>query len=185
MAIEIEVKARIKDRAALVEKLAAMSCILSEPVVQDDTVYVENVGSLNLFMVNKVFLRIRIIDDAKVILTAKQSKDKAARNLIKLEHEVSVDSAEEARAMLIMMGYREAVHVRKSRQVATYGNYEICIDEIDDLGSFIEVEAMGDESRALEIQDKLWQFLHSLDISPRDKITKGYDILMLEQNSRR
>lgn len=181
MAIEIEVKARIKDRAALVEKLTSMSCILSEPVVQDDTVYVENIGSTEMFMINKVFLRIRVIDDTKVILTAKQSKDKAARNLIKREHEVEVSSAEEARAILTMMGYQPAVRVRKSRQTATYGNYEICVDEIEGLGSFVEVEAMGSESQALEVQDKLWQFLYSLDISPRDKITKGYDILMLEK----
>ncbi len=181
MAIEIEVKARIKDKAALLQKLSGLGCVLSEAKTQDDMVYVEKTGTLEEFLSNKVFLRIRVQNGSKVILTAKKPKNKTDGNLIKREHEVVVDSADEARGILSLMGYQETVRTIKSRQSAHYGEYEICLDDIEGLGSFIEVEAMGDDANAEKTQEKLWEFLSSLGVSPEDKVNKGYDILMLEK----
>lgn len=183
MAIEIEVKAKVLDKKALMQKVSALGCTFSNPTSQDDTVYVKNTGSLETFLSNDAFLRIRIQGDGKTILTAKKPKNKSAENLIKREHEVTVNSAEEARCILELMGYQEAVRVRKTRRIAEYGDYEICLDDIEGLGSFVEVEAMGRESDAEKTQKDLWEFLKKLDISPVEKISKGYDILMLEKSS--
>lgn len=179
--LEIETKALIRDREALVAKLAEAGCELSEPKRQDDTVYVQNTGDLATFLDNDVFLRIRIQDDGKVVLTAKKPIRKAGDVLVKHEHEVIVSSADEARAMLELMGYCAAVRTVKVRRIGHAGEYEACIDDIEGLGSFIELEKMGEKEDAERIQSDMRAFLSSLGVAPEDVVTKGYDVLMLEK----
>jgi len=179
--MEIEVKAKLRDRAAVVKKLAALGCVFSDIKTQDDMVWVEKTGSLDDFLSNKVFLRIRVQNGEKVIMTAKSPKAKQGdESLIKKEHEVMVDSAEEARNILSMLGLKEAVRVVKKRQTAHCDGYEICMDDIEGLGAFIELEKIAEENDVAKIQDEMSIFLKKLGVSSEDRIRKGYDILMLE-----
>jgi adenylate cyclase class 2 len=163
-------------------KLVALECVFSSPKMQDDMVWVEKTGSLDVFLSNSVFVRIRIQDGSKVILTAKRSKEKTgAASLVKREHEVVVDSAEEVRGILQLMGLQEAVRVTKTRQTTTCNGYEVCIDDFEGLGSFIELEKIASTDKAADIQDEMMKFLETLGIAPENRIMKGYDILMLEK----
>lgn len=183
--MEIEIKAKLRDAEAVAEKLRVLGCVFSEPKTQDDMVWVQNVGPLEVFLANPVFLRIRVQNGEKVILTAKKSKSNLAGeagNLVKREHEVVVDSAEEARGILEMLGLQEAVRTIKTRRTAQYKDYEICLDDVEDLGSFIELEKMGEEADAPRIQKEMMKFLATLDVSEGDLVHKGYDILMLEKS---
>lgn len=185
--MEIEIKAKLRDAEAVAEKLRVLGCVFSEPKTQDDMVWVENLGSLEVFLANKTFLRIRVQNSDKVILTAKKSKTDLANatgaNLVKREHEVVVDSAEEARGILEMLGLQEAVRVIKARQTTEHNGYEICLDDVEDLGSFIELEKMGEEADAPRIQKEMMNFLATLGVSEGDLVHKGYDILMLQKNA--
>jgi adenylate cyclase class 2 len=182
--MEIEIKAKLVDKDAVMAKLQALGCEFSPVKTQDDMVWVENMGDMATFLANKVFLRIRIQNGEKVIMTAKQSKtnlEGGAENLVKREHEVVVDSAEEARGILAMLGLKEAVRAVKKRQTAEHNGYEICIDDVEGLGAFIELEKIADEKDAAQIQKEMSDFLQSLGVSPEDQVHKGYDILMLEK----
>ncbi len=177
--MEIEVKAKLKDKDAIVQKLMKLGCEFSDTRIQDDMVWAKKIGSLKEFLSNDVFLRIRIQDGDKVILTIKSPKAKTGDvSLIKQEHEVVVSSAEEARSILLLLGLKEAVRIIKRRQVSHYKDYEICIDDIEDLGVFIEVEKIAEEKNAVEIQKDMFDFLVTLGVSPDDQVKKGYDILM-------
>lgn len=178
--MEIEIKAKLRDEAAVIEKLAALGCEFGAPVTQDDTVYVRTLGTLDDFLSNDVFLRIRMQNDGRVILTAKRPAKKGAEVLVKAEHEVQVNSAEEARQILGLMGYRPAVRVKKTRRKAHHGAYEICLDEIEGLGSFVELEVMGEEGEAAALQSQMFAFLQGLGVHADDQVKKGYDILMVE-----
>jgi adenylate cyclase class 2 len=180
--MEIEVKAKLKNKATVIEKLSALGCQFSNIKTQDDMVWVEKTGSLEDFLSNKVFLRIRIQNGEKVIMTAKSPKAKEGNeSLVKREHEVIVSSADEARNILSMLGLQEAVRVVKKRQTAKYRGYEICIDEIENLGSFVELEKIAETGDAAQIQKRMFEFLETLGILPEDQVKKGYDILMLER----
>lgn len=178
--LEIETKARIRDRDALLTKLAALGCELSVPKTQDDTVYVRNTGDLATFLGNEVFVRIRVQSDGHIVLTAKQPITKSPDQLIKHEHEVVVNSRDEAAAMLALMGFSPAVRTIKTRRTGHVNGYEVCFDDIDGLGTFIELELMGDEADGSRIQSEMGEFLASLGIAPEDRVSKGYDVLMLE-----
>ena len=181
--LEIETKARVRDREELIHNLSALGCELSAPTRQDDTVYVRKPGDLATFLQNDVFLRIRIQDDGTTVLTAKRPVRKAGDVLVKYEHEVLVSSADEARAMLVLMGFSEAVRVVKVRRKGYVSGYEACLDDIEGLGTFIELEQMGAQEDAERIQAEMRAFLSSLGIAPEDAVTKGYDVLMLESES--
>ena len=180
--MEIEVKAKLRDKDFVVRKLTELGCGFSDVKTQDDMVWVEKTGSLDDYLSNEVFLRIRIENGGKIILTAKSPKGKSGNDsLVKHEYEVQVDSAEEARNILALMGFQEAVRVKKNRQTTHYNGYEICLDSVEGLGSFIELEKMSDVGSAASIQEEMMAFLKPLGIAPEDQVKKGYDILMLER----
>jgi predicted adenylyl cyclase CyaB len=73
------------------------------------------------------------------------------------------------------------VRVVKKRKKTHYKDYEICLDEIENLGTFIEIEKIGNEKDADKIQKDMLDFLDKLRVSKNDIVKKGYDILMLEK----
>jgi adenylate cyclase, class 2 len=177
---EIEVKVKIDNTQAVVEKLRALGCEFSQPTVQEDTVYTRD-GSIEKFGDhNKAFLRIRVQDDTKVFFTLKKDFG-TADGLVKIEHEVAVDSVEEIQNILRELDFKSVVYCKKMRQKTHYKNYEICIDEVEDLGSFIEVEEIADSDDAPRIQKEMMDFLATISISDAGRVFKGYDLLMLER----
>ena len=175
---EIEIKARLRDKDSTMNRLKALGCIFSEPVRQEDIVYAEKIDSLDAFLSNKVWLRIRVNNGADIIFTAKGER---TTPLVATEHEVKVNSKEETQMMLSLMGYREAVRINKIRITTEYNGCEICFDEVEQLGAFIDMEKLTENGDDIKIQEELFQFFISLGINREDRVSKGYDILMLEK----
>ncbi|MFA7302722.1 MAG: class IV adenylate cyclase [Candidatus Paceibacterota bacterium] len=174
---EIEIKAILKDRAGVMARLAELDCVFSDPVHQEDRLYVEQVGTIEAFLTNKVFLRVRVNNGCEVIFTAKTRKG----DLVAMEREVKVASREQMEQILLLMGFQRFNVVRKVRQTTHYNGCEICIDEVEGLGSFIEMEKLSVDGNPQEIQEELFTFFETLGIARSDRVTKGYDILMFEK----
>ncbi len=174
---EIEVKARLKNKEQVLEKIKLLDCVLSEPIRQIDTVYAKIIGNVEEYLQNDHFVRIREKSDGKFIFTVKKPISRAV--LTKAEHETEIKDAKELEQALFLMGYQISNKVIKNRQTAHYGEFEICIDEVEKLGSFIEVEKMSDGDIDL-VRKELNEFLTSLDVSPEDEVHKGYDIMAIE-----
>jgi hypothetical protein len=47
---------------------------------------------------------------------------------------------------LNLLNFKEVVRVVKKRKKTHYKDYEICLDEIENLGTFIEIEKIGNEN---------------------------------------
>ncbi|MBP7741155.1 MAG: class IV adenylate cyclase [Candidatus Pacebacteria bacterium] len=179
---EIEVKARISNMGAMVGKLEEMGCEFSDAVTQEDVVYTEKVGSVAEFLSNSIFLRIR--EGTKgIVFTLKYNPDRQGEpDAMPIEHEIKVDSRSELEAILTFLGYTPMVTVKKTRRTGHYKNWEICLDEVEELGSFIEVEQMAEHEEDIEpIRAEIMDFLRSLEISEEDMLVKRYDIQMLER----
>ncbi len=173
---EVEVKAKLRDRETVMKKLEALGCVFEKSIIQKDTVYAKNVGTLEQFNNNDAYLRLRVKNNGKIIFTLKTGK-----NLDKLEHETEVLNGEEMHQALLVMGYKEGARVNKTRITTTYNGCEICIDKVEGLGSFIEMEKMTDGTDSEKIQKELFEFLKSLGITEDDRVFVGYDILMLSR----
>ena len=137
------------------------------------------------FLSNSIFLRIR--EGTKgIVFTLKYNPDRQGEpDAMPVEHEVRVDSRSELEAMFAFLGYKEMVTVRKTRRTAHFKNWEICIDNVEDLGSFIEVEQMAEHEEEIgPIRDSIMEFLRSLGITEEDLLAKRYDIQMIEKQKK-
>ena len=178
---EIEIKAKITDREGILSRLEGLGCALSEPVTQEDVVFAQKVGSLEEFLTNSVFLRIR--ESAKgVVFTLKYNPDRQGEpDAMPVEYEVTVSSRTELEAIFQLLGFKPMVTVKKTRRTGHYKNWEICIDEVEELGTFIEVEQMAEHDEDIEpVRDAIMEFLRSLGITESDLLAKRYDIQMIE-----
>ncbi|MFA5933235.1 MAG: class IV adenylate cyclase [Microgenomates group bacterium] len=172
---EIEVKAKAKDPKLLLKKLKKLGCKFSKAITQNDRVYNKNGKRRTGSRSGSTTLRLRQ-QNGKVLFTIKQT---LSTELDCLEREVLVSDLNQMEEAIKMMGFLEVIRVNKIRQHAKFRDFTICLDTVEGLGSFIEVEKISD-GNSQEIMNELMEFLLSLDIKVEDRVTKGYDTLMIE-----
>lgn len=171
---EIEVKAKINNTENLLAGLKNLGCNLSEPIVQNDTIFLPEGFTYDKDLKNGInFLRIRKLRN-RITFTLKQQQ---LNELDCIEKEIDINNADILKDILKLLGYHEVVQVNKVRIKCKYKDYEVCVDEVDGLGSFVEVEKMTDED-ALQVQEELFKFLQSLGVNKKDREMHGYDTLM-------
>lgn len=175
---EIEIKAKLINREKITDNLKQLGCTFEKPITQEDIIYVKNIGSMEAFRSNDVFLRIRLKNKEKILFTIKK---RMTNDLDTIEHEVEISSKTEMEQALFLMGYKEAVRVSKTRVITHHNGCEICIDDVNELGSFIEMEKLTEDGNSEVIQEELFQFFESIGIDRKDRVHSGYDILMLEK----
>lgn len=172
---EIEVKARVTNLEELEKKIEALGISLSEPIIQNDETFADNYyGNYADFQPGKNILRIRE-SNGEYIFTIKQSQK---NELDCIERETEIIDPKEFREALLLMGYKPRVQIHKVRRKAKYKDYEICLDEVKGLGSFVEVEKITDDENADKVQDELFSFLESLGVSKDNRELHGYDTLI-------
>ena len=172
---EIEVKAKLKNKKELLLKAQDLGISFGPAITQDDYTYETSLSkddpNWNIFRIRK--------QGNQTILTMKYKASSRSRD--NHERESVVDNAKEIADMLERVGYSLGVRIKKTRQTTKYKDLELCLDEIDKLGTFIEVEKLAqDDVDVDEIQNDLWQLLIQLGVNPSDRVHKGYDTLMHE-----
>lgn len=176
---EIEVKARVRNKDKLLQKAATLGISFGKVITQDDTTYEVDLPwedpNWNIFRIRK--------QADKTILTMKYKASNRSRD--NHERETVIEDAEQMADILGRLGYHFGVHLRKHRQIAKYRDLELCLDEVDELGSFVEIEKLADDDADVDaVQDELWGLLLQLGVSPEDRVHKGYDTLMYEQKAK-
>lgn len=178
---EIEIKARLHERSAVIAKLEKLGATISVPITQRDEVFGQlgaEGGGHNL-----PWLRIRTeTKDGKTrtLFTLKRS---VTGQLDSIEHETEVSDVTALEGIIAELGnYEPYSDLTKTRHKGNIGDVEICLDEIDGLGSFIEAEKLTlDDADATQVMHELWQLFDSLGIKREDEITDGYDVLMRKE----
>lgn len=170
---EIEVKIKVADLDKCVAIFENQGCVFSAPKTQDDMAYFpKELTDNDLKVLGKNFLRIRREND-RILFTLKQPQ---TNQLDCLEYELEISDAEEMENIIRELGYVPYIGITKTRREGTLKDYSICIDNVDKLGSFIELEKMTDQD-ADTVQKEMMEFLGSIGIVG-EQIHDGYDILM-------
>lgn len=80
--------------------------------------------------------------------------------------------------MLVAMGYRPTVRIRKRRCTTRLGDVTVCLDDVDGLGLFLEAEVMASESAdAIAVQRDLRARVEAFEL-PIEWVEDGYDTLV-------
>jgi adenylate cyclase class 2 len=178
---EIEIKARVKDKNKTLATLEKLGIRLGVPKKQHDVVYSRPGAKDNDPGEN--WLRVRTENDKKIIFTLKRS---VTNELDSIEHEVVVDSGAELTAIIGWLGYELFSDLTKVRQKAKFGDIEICLDEVPDLGIFIEAEKLcPDNADYQTVAKELWGLFARLNISKSQEETSGYDVLIRKKLAER
>lgn len=172
---EIEVKAKLKDKKSFLEAAKNLGIHFSDIIIQEDKTYETELPYSNP---NWNIFRLRKQDD-KVILTMKHKASSRSRD--NYEYETEVENEADTIKILERLGYTFGIGINKKRRTAKYNGFELCLDEIEQLGSFVEVEKLTDDDVDVdEIQSELWSLLSKLGIEDKHQVHKGYDTLMHE-----
>jgi len=171
---EIEIKARVADKQALVAKLKEVGVHLGEPKTQHDVVFCKP-GQQD-YEPGSIWLRIRTENGRKVTWTMKVD---TGRKLDSIEHEVDVSDGEILEKMLLQLGNECYSDLTKTRQKGRVGEIEICLDTVEGLGTYVEAEKMcADDADYATVAAELWKFLNKLGVTKADQETLGYDVLL-------
>lgn len=171
---EIEIKVKVRDEHQVLANIAKLGIKLSDPKKHHDVVFCKP-GQQD-YEPGSIWLRIRTENDTIVIWTLK--KDTGTR-LDSIEHEVEVSDGEELETMLRLMGMELYSDLTKTRRKAKYGDIEICFDQVDGLGTFIEAEKLApNDMDGDAVRRELWDLLRKIGLNPHDEVTEGYDVLL-------
>jgi adenylate cyclase, class 2 len=125
-------------------------------------------------------LRIRSLG-GQAVLTYKGPKiDKVSKTREELE--TPVDEVTTIK-ILHALGFSDAGIVRKNREVFSSGEITVCLDAVEGLGEFLEVEIVAENEKELDVsRGKLFEFLKQFDAGERDSIRTSYLEMVLEKN---
>ena len=179
--IEVEIKARINDKKEAFEKITELGGVYSHSEKQHD-IYFN--GDERDFKKTDEALRIRQIpdgDDFKKILTYKGPK-LGGETKTRKEVEVVIDDTDSMAEILVNLGYKPSAIVDKVRRVFKYDDYTITIDKLNQLGYFMEIESVIENTEDIPVvEEKIKDIFNKLDI------THGFENLsyleLLEKNN--
>ncbi len=110
----------------------------------------------------------------------KISRDIKAREEITVE--IREEDVEKLISLLENLGFKRFAEVRKTRERYELGDFKVCLDSVEGLGDFIEVELKAPGESLESATKKLREFLVKLGIKPVS-ILKSYLELLLERKS--
>lgn len=171
---EVEVKFAVPDATAVVAVLARRGIVLSEPVFQDDQAFAPLGWSFGDSKLGVSFLRLRTVDGHHWFAL----KQPGANAQDCLEYETEVADREQMHQAILRMGYWATVRVAKTRRTGQYGEVSLCLDELEGVGTFLELERMvpsGESSAG--VQDELAAFVASFGVQAQ-RTAETYDSLV-------
>ena len=171
---EIEIKARCHDKNSLIEKIVSAGAVHIETREEIDMYF--NHPQRDFAKTDEA-LRLRRIGE-KTYLTYKGPKV-SVKSKTRLEEELGVENFDSIKKIFLLLGFVEKEKVVKVRSIYHYDKIEICIDEVENLGDFIELEIKSEQIK--EAEEHLFNIANSFGLT--DFIQKSYLEMILEKKS--
>ncbi|RLI98359.1 MAG: class IV adenylate cyclase [Candidatus Aenigmatarchaeota archaeon] len=183
--MEVEVKARISDPFAVREKLESMGSVFGDTVEHKDSYFKPKGFDSRPEGPGDFILRIRskkshgAKNPASHWLTYKALTEMLG---VWVEHETPIGNPEEAMNILEGSNFVHICTLNKKRTMGSCGDFEVHIDDVEELGKFIEVaHDIDDDGEKEATQARILEFLRKLGIDDKDIERRGYGELMGEK----
>lgn len=184
--MEIEIKIRIGDVESLKKKLSGLGAVFKERVENVDQYFTSEHRD---FLATKECLRIRTLSkDRNSILTYKPpttAKMKKAKFVWKDEIEFEIKDYGGLIRILDCLGCKPIATVYKTREKFELNGFTLAIDEVKELGFFMEIEKISDDNVSYVKKD-MWKILKQLGFSKEDVEPTNYrDLVLMKQGGKR
>jgi adenylate cyclase class 2 len=158
--LEIEMKFPVADFARIREHLLAWQARPEDAVDEADHYY--NAPDRDFAKTDEAFRLRRIGSDNRITYKGpKQAGVAKTRTEIEVALEPGAAAAETFCRLLTQLGYRAVAIVRKKRLCYSFERgglaLQACLDEVDQLGQFVEIEIMAPEAKKSQAQEVLAQ----------------------------
>jgi adenylate cyclase class 2 len=184
--LEVEMKFHVDDLKALADRLAQSS--VEEPTVRRDSDQYFNAPDRDFAQTDEA-LRIRRTGDGNFVTYKGPKRDALTKTRTEIEVPLGDgDAAAEGFAqILVKLGYRPVAIVRKTRRVLHLerGGFQVqvCLDEVDGLGHFAELEIVAPEDRFEAARAVLLDLASELGLTRSER--RSYLQLLLEKSGGR
>jgi adenylate cyclase class 2 len=172
---EVEVKFRVQDACALVAALAARGIELGPEVRQDDQAYAPIGWEYGKARTGVPFARLRTVEGQHTFTVKRPAENVLSCD----EYESPVADRDQMHQAVLAMGFRATVQIGKVRRSAVIdGGTVLCVDEVDGVGTFVEVERLvPDEVLGQVVQAELARFVSTLGVEV-SQTKDSYDTLV-------
>lgn len=174
--MEVEIKAKINDLEAIKAKLKDIGASFETPKKQLDIYFMNKERDMGFFRIGDFIVRIRKCEKGK-FLTYKEITE---RRGVWKEYETKIDNIEDTDLILKGIGLREVFRINKNRVSGSLGKFSFNLDNVKELGKFIEVELIDDDGE--KAQEEIKDFFKKLGISEKQLERKGYGELWQEKH---
>ncbi|MFA6896979.1 MAG: class IV adenylate cyclase [Patescibacteria group bacterium] len=142
--IEIEIRAKIHNPDEIKKKLADLGAIWNGSKRQTDRIFGHKqfLDENNMIIEGGLSARIRTIDNKSALEFKEISREKGG-----MEINADLSDANIGIEFLEKLGFEEAFTVAKQRDFYSCKNLEIAVDDVEQLGHFVEIEKMIDFGR--------------------------------------
>lgn len=170
---EVEVKVPA-DLATIRNRLDALGAEHVDTVEQSDTYYD---APHRDFAATDEALRIRTetsTDEAPVSKVTYKGPLVEAESKTREEFESAVEDGEAMEGILDGLGFEPAATVRKDREFYVFDAYTVTLDDVVDVGEYVEVEREVETADVEAARQGAFQILRELRLDPDDQIRTSY-----------
>lgn len=166
----IEIKARLRDRAALLEVLAELGAARISGSVQVDTYFTVPAGRL----------KVRQTPGEPDALIFYRRDNRSEPKLS--DYHLAASAPEQNLAALLAAALGVRVVVRKQRELWRWHNVRVHLDEVEGLGAFLELEAQVDGANDESLcQRRTRELMAAFGLAPADLIAGSYADLLIDK----
>ncbi len=181
--VEIELKFPLLNHKELKEKLDSIAKPGKQNDVQKDVYFnPPHRDFLSKKLVSE-WLRLRESKKGSSLNYKNWHKEIDPKSVSCDEFETKIDNTVSLRKLLESLDFRELVTVEKNRSTWNYKDTEIAIDEVRDLGTFIEIEAKRSFANIEEAKKRLYMILEEIgaEVGPQD--FDGYPYMLMKKKN--
>lgn len=175
--IEVEVKAKIDNFEDMEKRLDELGASKTKKEFQEDIYFNSPVVD---FAESDEALRIRTTrqnDEEHIFITYKGPKIDS-KSKTRKEIEMGIEEAQKCSEIFEAIGFRKVRTVTKNRQYYTYENFEISLDDVENLDPYMEIEiALEDGSDYDDAQNSIFELFEKLGITDGFERTSYLELL--------
>lgn len=128
-------------------------------------------------------LRLRSKDN-EYSITYKDDIFENGKWLYSNEYETKIESIKTMREIFKKLGLVKFIEIDNKKETYTYNNYEIVIEDVKDLGIFMEVEyCTNDDVDVKKIKEQIQEFINSLDLNVSEELNMGKPEMYLKKHN--
>ncbi|MHA1577774.1 MAG: class IV adenylate cyclase [Candidatus Thorarchaeota archaeon] len=99
----------------------------------------------------------------------------------RVELSVGIDDLDVAKALFLKLGFTDAATIKKNRIFYSHGGITVSIDDVEDIGTFLELECVVHSDELIpEAREEIFQLIESMGLNPDDSIRDSYLELYLK-----